>query len=98
MFQGFEKTGSFDVLSHRSRKRTDSRLVEEVAAAVQEEKSDGVKRFSARGIAQTLSRPVSGVYKISTKHPALLSKRRWMSKFGMKILGFGSDSSNEKWL
>ena len=51
LIQKFEKTGSFDVQSDRGRKRIDSTVVEEVATAVQEESSGGVKPCSARGIA-----------------------------------------------
>ena len=51
MFRKFEETGSYDVQSDREKKRIDSMVVEEVATAVQEEPSGGVKRCCARGIA-----------------------------------------------
>ena len=41
--QKFKKTGSFDVQSGRGRKKIYSMVVEEVAAAVHEELSSGVK-------------------------------------------------------
>ena len=49
MIQKFEKTGSFDVQSGRERKIIDMVIVE-VATAVQNESSGGVKWCSAWGI------------------------------------------------
>ena len=64
MIQKFEETGSFDVQSGRGGKRIDSTVVEEMATAVQEESSGGMKSCRAQGIARTLERPVSTVHEI----------------------------------
>ena len=56
MIQKFRKTGSFDVQSGTGMKRIDSTVVEDVAIAVQDESSGGVKPCSARRIARTLDR------------------------------------------
>ena len=62
IIQKFEKTGSFDLQSGRGREKIDSTVDEEVATAVQEELSGGVKTYT--GIARTLDRPVSKVHKL----------------------------------
>ena len=64
MVEKFEKTSSFDVQSDRGRKRIDSTVVEEVVTTMQEESRVGVKPCSARGIAQTLYRPVLTMRKV----------------------------------
>ena len=51
MIQTFGMIGSIDVQSGRGRKRIDSRVVDEVAAAAQEETSGGEISCSSRGIA-----------------------------------------------
>ena len=57
IIQKFEKTGSFDMQSHRRRKRINLTVIEEVATAMQEDSSSSVTPCSAWGIAQTLDRP-----------------------------------------
>ncbi|GFX93992.1 DUF4817 domain-containing protein [Trichonephila clavipes] len=64
MIQKFEETGSFHVQSGRRRKRFNSTVVEDVSKAVQEESSGVLQPCSARGIVQTLERPVSTAHKI----------------------------------
>ena len=64
MIQKFKKTGSIDVQCSRRRKRLNSTVIDEVATAVQEESSGGVKPCSAWGIARTLDRPMTTAHKI----------------------------------
>ena len=52
MIKKFQKTDSFDVQSGRGRRINDSKIIEKVATAVQEESSCNVKPCCARGIAE----------------------------------------------
>ena len=63
ILQKFEKTCSFDIQSGRGRKRIGSTVFEEMATALQEESSGGVKPCSAWRIARPLDRLVSTVHK-----------------------------------
>ena len=59
--------------SGRGRKRIDSTVVEEVATAVQEESSSGMKPCNARGVARTLVRVHKIVRSIPHFYPYKIS-------------------------